>query len=257
MVPLRAKTERSFVTSIKHLMRLPQKIEMPADEEPFRRHRREISAKYLRGRGIEVGALHSPLPIAEGVRIQYVDRMSVPDLRRQYPELGNLPLTPVDVIDDGEKLTKFRSGRRDFIIANHFLEHTQDPIGTLKAHLRVVRNRGILYMAVPNRHHTFDHERPPTSWEHVVRDHLHGPEWSYEEHLREWAIYIDKATGDTIEAKIKEMRDLNYSIHFHVWNDVEIRDFFERARRNCGIAIKMEHCENQGIETLCILRKVA
>ena len=73
------------------------------------------------------------------------------DLRRHYPELNDLPLVNVNIVDDGEKLTAFEPNSQDFIIANHFLEHTQDPIGTVRRHLEVLRPDGVLYMAVPDR----------------------------------------------------------------------------------------------------------
>ena len=50
----------------------------------------------------------------------YVDRMDENDLRRHYPELNDLPLVKVNIVDDGEKLTAFEPNSQDFIIANHF-----------------------------------------------------------------------------------------------------------------------------------------
>ena len=39
----------------------------------------------------------------------------------------------VDVVDDGETLATVAGGdRQDFIVANHFLEHTENPIGTIE-----------------------------------------------------------------------------------------------------------------------------
>ena len=66
--------------------------------------RRELSFSYLKGGGIEVGALHGPLPVSGQAKVRYVDRMSVSDLRKHYPELDHVDLVDVDVIDDGEVL---------------------------------------------------------------------------------------------------------------------------------------------------------
>ena len=90
--------------------------------------RLELAERYLRGSGIEVGALNVPLPIPAGASVRYVDRMSLEDLRAQYPELGDWPFVPPDVIDDGELLETFADGTLDFVIANHFIEHCQNPI---------------------------------------------------------------------------------------------------------------------------------
>ncbi len=227
----------------------------PPDEEPYGRHRREKAWKYLRGKGIEVGALHQPLPVPERAHVTYVDRMSVEDLRKQYPELADKALTRVDVIDNGESLMTFAPASQDFVIANHFLEHAQDLIGTLANQLRVLRPGGILYVAVPNRHYTFDRDRPPTTWEHLVRDHLEGPVGSYETHLREWAGLVDKATGDGLEAAVAHLRRINYSIHFHVWNDVEFRAILDNALKQFRLPAVLEYFGTVDFEILCILRK--
>ena len=57
------------------------------------------------------------------------------DLRREYPELTDWNLTPVDVVDDGEKLLTIAEESQDFIVANHFLEHCENPIRTIETHL--------------------------------------------------------------------------------------------------------------------------
>ena len=64
-------------------------------------HRRELSGKFLAGDGIEIGALHEPLPVPAGVRVRYVDRLTKPMLRAHYPELESLPLVDVDIVENG------------------------------------------------------------------------------------------------------------------------------------------------------------
>ena len=97
------------------------------------------ATKYLVGQGIEVGALHQPLWTSERASVRYVDRLDVPALRRHYPELGALELVKVDIVDDGEKLSSLPDGQFDFIIANHMIEHTENPLGTIRNHLRKIR----------------------------------------------------------------------------------------------------------------------
>ena len=113
-----------------------------------------------RGEGLEIGAAHSPLPVPGLCRVRYVDRHSVDELRRQYSELAAVPFVPLDVIDDGEKLNTIAPESQDFVIASHFLEHTQDPIGTIRRHLQVIRQGGILFVAVPDKRFSFDVNRP-------------------------------------------------------------------------------------------------
>jgi SAM-dependent methyltransferase len=164
--------------------------------------RRRIADTYLHGEGIEIGALYAPLQTSAKVR--YVDRMPVEQLRVQYPELADTELTPVDCIDDGERLTTFANESLDFIIANHMLEHCENPLGTMRVHLERVRRGGILYYAVPDKRHSFDIDRPITTFEHLIDDDKDGGESSRVAHYMEWARLVNhiEAPADGILAGV-------------------------------------------------------
>ena len=100
--------------------------------------------------------------------------MTVAELRPQYHELATAPLVEVEIIDDGERLDKIADASQDFVIANHFLEHCQNPIMALRNMLRVLRVGGILFRAVPDKRYTVDVERPVTTLDHVWRDYAQG-----------------------------------------------------------------------------------
>ncbi len=190
---------------------------------PFVRTRRSLAWQYLRGQGIEIGALHSPLAVRPGTRVLYVDRMPVDQLRQQYLDCADLPLVPVDIVDDGERLTRVRDTSQDFVIANHFLEHCQDPIGTLKQMFRVLRPGGVLYLAIPDKRYTFDAPRAVTSLAHLWEDHQRGPEHSRREHFEDFvrAVY-DLSQPKDIGSMADQYQQADYSIHFHVWTQKEM-----------------------------------
>src|SRR5579863_10645897 len=77
--------------------------------------RKRLSAQFIRGSGIEIGALHNALWTPRRAGVTYVDRLDVEGLRRHYPELNHLPLARVEVIDDGETLKSFAANSQDFI----------------------------------------------------------------------------------------------------------------------------------------------
>ena len=220
--------------------------------------RSALSARYIRGRGIEIGALHHPLWVPKPNHVIYVDRLTVEQLRLEYHQLDHLSFTQVDVIDDGERLANFGPGSVDFIIANHFLEHAQDPIGTIARHLEVLRTGGILFLAVPDKRFTFDRNRPETPFEHLLRDHLEGPAWSYAEHMREYVTLVLNPDEDAIEATIEDLTAKNYSIHFHVWADASLREFFRHLVEQLRFPMKIEQFVNNTEvwgENVCVLRK--
>lgn len=224
----------------------------------FQNPRERTALRHLRGHGIEIGALHNPLWVPSWAKVTFVDRMSEADLRRQYPELRDLDLIDPDVVDDGETLKTFADGSQDFIIANHFLEHTEDPIGTIRRHVAVLRRGGKLYLAVPDKHYTFDRDRPITDYDHLVRDHREGPGWSRIGHFREYVEKVAKATDPAqIEAEVARLDGMNYSIHFHVWNGPSLKDFLERAIADFAIpATLVSIVENPSHgEHICVLRR--
>ena len=219
------------------------------------RNRREIARRYLRGDGIEIGALHNPLQVPKSARVRYVDHLTVDELRRHYPELAHEPLVEVDLVDDGERLTTVGDATQDFLIANHFLEHCEDPLGALGNMIRVLRPDGVLYLAVPDKRYTFDADRPLTSTDHLIRDHRDGPEWSRRGHYEEWARLVDKA--DEPEAHATALLVRGYSIHFHAWTQAELLELLQTAARELELDFDIELMLKNGHEVIFVLRKAA
>ncbi len=220
--------------------------------------RDELAAQFLRGDGVEIGALHLPTRLTPGTQARYVDRMSIEDLRVHYPELADLDLTPVDVIDDGERLNTIDPESVDFIVANHFLEHCQDPIRTIETHLSKLRPGGTLFYAVPDKRYTFDYQRPRTTLQHVIDDHEHGPERSRAQHYLEWAtlVYNGSQAPTDEEARLRaaELEREDYSIHFHVWTQADLAELVFHIHERLG-TFEVEAIRRRNIENIVVLRK--
>jgi SAM-dependent methyltransferase len=127
------------------------------------------------------------------------------------------PLVEPDVIDEGERLAKFEDESLDFVIANHMLEHVEDPIAALGHFLRVLRRGGILFLTMPDARRTFDRLRPRTTVEHLLRDHREGPQVSRREHYEEWARLIEGVAEDDVARRADEFAGERARHHFHVW----------------------------------------
>lgn len=180
--------------------------------------RKYLSWRYIRGSGIEIGALHCPLPLYHGAHSKYVDYIPLPEIRKHYPELEGFEIAEPDIIDNAELLTKVAAESQDYIIANHFIEHCENPIGTIKNLLSKLRPGGRIFMAVPMRDATFDKTRALTEAEHLFSDYASGPEASRWTHYCDWAQHVAHAPAGEIEKVAKELLDRHYSIHYHVWN---------------------------------------
>jgi SAM-dependent methyltransferase len=226
-----------------------------------------FAGRFLCGEGLEIGPLHLPLRMQPHARVRYVDRMRREELRREYPELADWDLTEVDVVDDGELLLTIAEESQDFIVANHFLEHCENPISTIETHLGKLKPGGILFYAVPDKRYTFDFRRPPTPLEHMVADYEEGPERSRSEHYEEWArLVVDEespAVGTPEEAaseqwvarKARELEEAKYSIHMHVWTQAEFLRLILDCRARFDDAFDIEAAAKQGIEFMVVLRK--
>jgi predicted SAM-dependent methyltransferase len=243
---------RYFLSRLRHPLSL---LEAVLARRAVAATREELAARYLRGTGIEIGALHNPLSTPHGAHVRYVDRMTISDLRKHYPELNGLPLVEVDVIDDGERLESIPDESLDFVIANHFLEHCEDPLRALTSFSRVLRIGGRVYLAVPDKRKTFDADRPVTSLDHVLRDHAEGPEVSRRSHFEEWARLVDRVDPAAVESHAEELMAKNYSIHYHVWTQAELLELLASLRPKLGLPFDVETLVRNEHEHIAILEK--
>jgi SAM-dependent methyltransferase len=217
--------------------------------------RRAVSRFYLRGHGIEIGALHRPLPVRMGTKVSYVDRYSREDLRKEYPELRSYNLVKVDITDDGEKLQKIASGSQDFIIANHFLEHCRNPLRALETFLDRIKPNGILYIIVPDKRYTFDSKRDITNFAHIAGDYA-GKNSDDPHFLEVAAGGKPRKITPELRRKAKEFKESKYSIHYHVWDFNAYTDFLLNAQKFFKATFETLVLMHNGDEIISVLKKI-
>jgi SAM-dependent methyltransferase len=219
---------------------------MSTGEGSIKARKRARLVAWLQGDGVEIGALHNPLQVPPAARVTYVDRMREDELRAHYPELAHAPFAPVSVIGDAHDLSAFDDASVDFVIANHLLEHLEDPVRGLVEMTRVLRDRGILYVALPHPEATFDRNRPLTTVDHLIAEHRDGPARSRRIHFEEWVDHVEPLLGDwhhvlsgldlDREGQVDKLLELDYSIHFHVWKPAGFLAFLAAAQREFRLA---------------------
>lgn len=140
----------------------------------------------FRGRGLEVAGPSSIFK-AHGYYPVYavagsLDNVNYSARTRWHGEMGERSAFVYDenrrpgmqIINEAGELTDVESRSYDFLISNHMLEHSANPIKVLKEWKRVVKEDGVLLVVLPHRDGTFDHLRPVTPLEHLVEDYTTG-----------------------------------------------------------------------------------
>jgi SAM-dependent methyltransferase len=185
--------------------------------------REDLARRYLRGEGIEIGALTAPLRTPSGVTVRYVDRLDRAGLiAQEAASLRAANIDPEDIVEidfvaDAERLDGIADDSVDFVIAIHVLEHLQDPVQGLKSLYRVVRSGGHVLIILPDGRLTFDRHREHTTVEHALADHELGPSRSRADHHLEWARDIEGMRGEPMHARAAEFDATDARHHFHVW----------------------------------------
>lgn len=220
------------------------------------RMRSFIASQYLSGDGLEIGAAFSPLKVPSGVTVRYVDHKAKEKLANEYRDVADR-LVDVDIIDKSGLLADVPDRSVDFVIANHVVEHTTDPILTISQWLRVIREGGILFMCVPDKRFTFDKQRAVTPLDHVVRDYADGPAVSSRSDAEDYLRHVCQVSEDVLTARAQEVVEQGLECHFHVWTTSGFLEFLVYCRKSLSLPFETEFCRQHGIETIVVLRKVA
>ena len=214
-------------------------------------HRYLLARNYLKGEGIEIGALDKPMGAPEGVKIRTVDRLPSDQLASHY----NLDAAvPVDYVCDAQKLETIRSGSQDFVIANHVFEHMENPVSALENWVRVLRKGGFVFMAIPDKRFTFDRDRPVTPLAHILEEY-HDPkkvEANRRAHFEDWIRLVEHESGD-ISDRLAFLLRIDYSIHFHCWTGRELLELFGSVS---WIGFELDCYKFSQPEGIFILKKV-
>jgi len=241
---------------MKNVLKLIIQLLIQLMNKMFSSKREFYSLQYLKGKGLEIGALTLPLLTSPCVRVKYVDKFSIDVLRKHYPKLKNYNMVIPDIIENGEELNSIESESQDFIIANHFLEHCQNPILTIKNMLRVLKRKGILYLTVPDKEKSFDKMREVTLFDHFIEDFERGSSLSKREHYVDFVKNVYSITDDKIiQQTANELIQNDFSIHFHVWDSNSIIMFLWKVNLILENSYSLELFTRNDLEFLIIIKK--
>lgn len=191
--------------------------------------------RYLRGRGLEIGALWRKFPVPAQARVWYADRLSHAGLEQHYPELRG-QIAPVDLLADAVQLP-VRPASLDFLISSHVLEHLPQPLAALRAWYDALAPGGVLLLKVPDKRFTFDAPRTRTTLEHLVEEHDHPERFDRRAHFADWVQHVGHMSPSApgFDRTVTKLMEEDYSIHYHVWSGDDLREIIVFTQRKWGL----------------------
>lgn len=219
--------------------------------------RRRRYARYLAGRGLEIGALGNPMPLPRASEVVYSDVLRPEQIEAMYPG-SRQP----DILSDSERFDGIATGELDFVVANHVLEHVTDPIGALAEWNRLLKPGGLLFLSLPDKRYTFDHSRQRTTLAHLEEDHRStaDPQVRNYGHLLEWAEHVEGLPPGSAEFErwVAEQQRRGFAVHNHVWVLQDILELLAHLRDRHGVGFHLRRWSNTsllGNEFNLLLRK--
>jgi SAM-dependent methyltransferase len=215
--------------------------------------RARLAHKYIRGSGIEFGALNAPLHVPNDARVRYADLPPEAELRDSYS--SETKITSPDILTDVESMDGIADCSIDFVIANHVLEHVENPLRALRAMSRVLRDGGIAFIALPDKRFSFDKRRSVTTLAHIIADDENGPDWSLAQHYDDWSRNVEGLRGAAHDEKVAVLLAKRANIHFHVWDYQAMAEMFAYAAPLPDVDLAVQHSQQNRTEAIWILKK--
>ncbi|MCK5685689.1 methyltransferase domain-containing protein [bacterium] len=222
--------------------------------------RNDFAARYITGEGYEIGAQNAPLNCKHAIKVKYIDYLSRKESADKYNLLEST-CVHVDILADANSLESIPSDSSSFIIANHVLEHSPNPVGALLGWLRILKTDGILFLTLPNyKANEFDFEKTPVDIAHLVEDNkrFKDNEDILSEHIYEHIRVIDEIDSDDhelIEQRYREIIESNLHTHYHVFNQKNAFDLLRYIHQQIPLEIVNFLSFEKSIELFFIIKK--
>jgi hypothetical protein len=128
------------------------------------------------GQGLEIGPSYAPIaPKKRGFRVHIIDHLTREQLVQKYrnEKVDLHSIEDVDYVWRGEPYRDLTGKQKfyDWIIAAHVIEHTPDLIGFLLDCDSILKDDGVLSLAVPDHRYCFDCFRSVTGLSQVIDAH--------------------------------------------------------------------------------------
>jgi SAM-dependent methyltransferase len=137
-----------------------------------------VSIDVAASKGLELGPLANPV-VSRGMGdVRYLDHVDTNALTARYATHDGFDvdaIVPIDYVSNGSIRDAVGDDAPfDYVIASHVIEHVPDLIAWLDDIRSVLRDDGVLSLAIPDHRRCFDALRSPSVTADVVHAHLTG-----------------------------------------------------------------------------------
>ncbi len=130
------------------------------------------------GAGLEISPSYNPIvPKSSGRNIEILDHATAEELRHKYkddPHVDISKIEDVDYVSGGGSIREVigKTKHYDYILASHLVEHLPDLVGFLQDCEALLKDDGVLVLAVPDKRFCFDVFQHLTSTGDLLQSHL-------------------------------------------------------------------------------------
>ncbi|HEY0521693.1 MAG TPA: methyltransferase domain-containing protein, partial [Ilumatobacteraceae bacterium] len=130
-------------------------------------------------KGLELGPLINPVVRKDMGDVRYIDHVDTDALRARYATHVGFDvdaIVPIDYVSNGSIRDAVGGDIPfDYVIASHVIEHVPDVIGWFADIRSVLRDDGVLSLAIPDHRRCFDALRSPTVTADLIEAYLTKP----------------------------------------------------------------------------------
>ena len=124
-------------------------------------------------------------------------------------------------IGEATDLSQFDDNTFEFIVSSNCLEHVANPLKAIEEWKRV--GSGTIILILPRKEVTFDHKRPVTKFEHILKDYQDNVDEHDLTHLEEILelhdLSLDKPAGTFEQFRNRSLKNSeNRCLHHHIFD---------------------------------------
>lgn len=163
--------------------------------------------------------------------------------------------TGTQFISDGTELSQIGDGAYEFLLSSNCLEHIANPLKALHEWHRILKNKGVIILVLPNKASNFDHSRPVTSFQHILDDY-HNCTTEYDLTHFDEIMELHDLSRDPPAGNLENFRNRsldnfnNRTLHHHVF-DLELMSSLLRY-----VGFECLHQQETRTDFFCLATKV-